>query len=196
MDGEELATPSRSATPSHVDSVTRREKRKRTAEEKKEHNFRQRQNKQKSLKTAETAVPVLSAVVKIAEEQNTALSAALQEWNFRFDLLTQRLEAEKGECAAAVKARREAEQAIRSTQSALLVSEARSHALKGELATASDRICSLDNEVAQLSFALAIANASAASRAVLCSQILGVAAEIASLADEVIRAQAADDTSS
>ena len=75
----------------------------------------------------------------------------------------------------------------------MLISEARSLALKGELATASDKICSLDNDVAQLSFALAIANASAASREVLCSQILGVAADAVSLADEVIQAQAAND---
>ena len=57
MDGEELATPSRSATPSHVGTVTRKEKRKRTAEQKKEYNYRQHQNKEKRLKTAEKAVP-------------------------------------------------------------------------------------------------------------------------------------------
>ena len=150
------------------------EKRKKTAEQK-EFNYRQRQNRQKRLKTAETAVPVLSAGVRATEEQNTALNAALQEREYRIDLLTRRLEAKKGECAAAVKARRESEQAVRDTESALLVSEARHLALKGELATASDKISSLDNDVAQLSFALAIANASAASRAVLCSQIFGVA---------------------
>ena len=81
----------------------------------------------------------------------------------------------------------EAEQAVRDTESALLVSEARSLALSGELATVSDKICSLDKDVCQLSFALAIANASAASREVLCSQILGVAAGAVSLADEVLR---------
>ena len=128
--------------------------------------------------------------------ENTALNAALEERELRIDLLAQHLEDKKGECAAAKKAQREAEQAERDTESALLLSEARSLALKGELATASDKISSLDNEVAQLRFALAIANASAASRAVLCSQTLGVATEIASLADEEIRAQAADDTSS
>ena len=82
MDGEELATPSRSDTPSHVETVTRKEKREWAAEEKKEHNFCQRQNKQKRLKTAEKAVPVLSAGVRVAEEQNTVLNAALQERDF------------------------------------------------------------------------------------------------------------------
>ena len=53
MDGEELATPSRSATPSHVGTVTRKEKRDKTAEQKKEFNRRQRQNKEKRLKIAE-----------------------------------------------------------------------------------------------------------------------------------------------
>ena len=101
-----------------------------------------------------------------------------------------------GECAAAKEAQRAAEQAARDHQSALLLSEARSLALKGELATASDRISSLDSEVAQLRLALTIANASAASSAVLCSLPLGVAREFASLADEVIQAQPADDTSS
>ena len=95
------------------------------------------------------------------------------------------------ECAAAVQARRKAEQAVRDTESALLVSEALSLALKGELATASDKICILDNDVAQLTFALALANASAASREVLCSQILGVAADAVSFADEVLQVQAA-----
>ena len=56
---------------------------------------------------------------------------------------------------------------------ALLLSEARSLALKGELATASDRISGLDSEVAQLRLALTIANASVASSAVLCSLALG-----------------------
>ena len=194
MDGEELATPSRSATPSHVDTVTRKEKRKKTADQKKEHNYRQRQNIRKRMKTAETAVPALSAGVKVAEEQNTALNAALQERDLRIELLALHLEDKKEECAAAKKAQREAEQAVRDTESALLLSEARSLALKGELATASDKISSLDNEVAQLRLALTIANASAASGAVLCSQALGVATAISSLADKVIRAQPADDT--
>ena len=107
MDGEELATPSRSAVPSHVDTVTRKEKRKKTVDQKKEHNYRQRQNIQKRLKTAETAVPALSAGVKVAEEQNTALNAALQERELRIELLAQHLEDKKEECAAAKKAQRE-----------------------------------------------------------------------------------------
>ena len=196
MDGEELATHSRSATPSHVNIVTRKENRKKTAEQKKEYNYRQRQNKQKRLKTAETIVPALSAGVRVAEEQNTALKAALQQRELRIELLAQHLEVKKGECAPAKKAQREAEQAVRDTESALLLSEARSLALKGEFATASDKISTLVNEVTQLRLALTVANASAASSAVLCSQALGVATEIASLADEVIRAQPADDTSS
>ena len=106
------------------------------------------------------------------------------------------LEDKKGECAASKKAQRAAVQAARDHQSALLLSEARSLALKGELATASDRISSLDSEVAQLRLALTIANASVASSAVLCSLALGVAKEFASLADEVIREPPADDTRS
>ena len=97
MDGEELASPSRSATPSHVDTVTRKEKRERTAEQKKEHNHRQRQNARKRLKTAENAVPALRAGVAFAEEQNTALNAALQERELRIELLVQHLEDKKGE---------------------------------------------------------------------------------------------------
>ena len=147
MDGEELAMPSSFATPSHVDTVTRKDKREKTAEQKKEHNYRQRQNRQKRLKTSETAVPALSAGVKVAGEQNTALNAALQERELRIELLMQHLEDKTGECAAAKKAQREAEQAVRDTESVLLLAEARSLALKGELATASDKISSLDNEV-------------------------------------------------
>ena len=64
-------------------------------------------------------------------------------------------------------------------------------ALKGELATASDKICSLDNDVAQLSFALAIANASAASREALCLQTLRVAVDAVGFAAEVVKTQAA-----
>ena len=61
MDGEELATPSRSATPSHVATAPCKVKRKPTADEKKEHNFRQRKNRQnRRMKTAKAAVPVLS----------------------------------------------------------------------------------------------------------------------------------------
>ena len=135
MDGEELVTPSHSATPSHVDTVTRKEKREKTAEQKKEYNYCQRQNRQKRLKTAETAVPVLSAGVKVAEDQNTALNAALQERELRIELLAQHLEDKKKECAAAKKSQREAEQAVRDTESALLLLEARSLALKGKLAT-------------------------------------------------------------
>ena len=102
----------------------------------------------------------------------------------------------KRESALLLKRHSAAEQAARDNQSALLLSEARSLALKGELATASDRISSLDNEVAQLRLALTIANASVASSAVLCSLALGVAKVLASLADEVIQATPADDTSS
>ena len=130
------------------------------------------------------------------EEQNTALTATLQERELRVELLAQHLEDKKGECAAAKEAQRAAEQAARDNQSALLLSEARFLALKGELAAASDRISSLDSEVAQLRLALTIANASVASSAVLCSLALGVATELASLADDVIQAQPADDTSS
>ena len=97
MDGAELVTPSHSATPSHVVTAPRKVKRKLTAEEKKGHNFRQRQNRQKRLKNAEAVVPVLSTGVKIAEEQNIALSAALQERELRIDLLTQRSEVKAGE---------------------------------------------------------------------------------------------------
>ena len=97
---------------------------------------------------------------------------------------------------AAEHSKREAEQAVRDNESALLISEAWSLALKGELATASDKICSLDNDVAQLSFALAIANAPADSRAVLCSQTLDVAADAVSLASGVLQTQAVDYPSS
>ena len=189
MDEEELATPSRSATPSYVDIVSRRR------------NGKRRQNRRSliiaSAKTDRNALKLLRQPfppsVPALELQRSRI---LQERELRIELLAQHLEVKKGECAAAKQAQREAEQAARGTESVLLLSEARSLALKGELATASDKISSLDNEVAQLRLALTIANAFAASSAVLCSQILGVATEIASLADEVIRAQPADDTSS
>ena len=193
MDEEELATPSHPATPSHAVKAQRKVKRERTAEERKQRNFSKRKNIQKRLKNAETSVPALSIGVRTAEEQNIALSAALQERDLRIDLLTQRLEVTAGKCAAAEQAKREAEQAVRDTLSALFFSEARSLALKGELATASDKISSLDNDVAQLSFALTIANASAASREVLCSH---VAADAVSFATEVLRTQEADYPSS
>ena len=124
------------------------------------------------------------------------MTATLQERELRVELLAQHLEDKKGDCAAAKEAQRAAEQAAQDNQSALLLSEARSLALKGELATALDRISSLDSEVAQLRLALTIANASVASSAVLCSLALGVAKEFASLADDVIRAPPADDTRS
>ena len=75
MDGEELATPSQSATPSHAVTAPHKVKRELTAEEKKERNFSQRQNRQKRLKNAEALGPDLSTCVKIAEKQNIALSA-------------------------------------------------------------------------------------------------------------------------
>ena len=194
MDGEELATPARSATPSHVDTLTRKKKREKTAEQKKQQNYSQRRNKEKRLKTAEKAVPELLAGVRVAEEQNTALTETLQERELRAQLLAQHLADKKEACAAAKEAQRVAEQAARDYQSALLLSEARSLALKGELATAADRISSLDSEVAQLRLALTIANASVASSAVLCSLALGVARDFASLADEVIQETLAADS--
>ena len=69
-------------------------------------------------------------------------------------------------------------------------------ALKGELVTATDKIRSLDNDVAQLNFALAIANASATSNVALCLQILSVAVDAVSLADEVVHSPAAEFPSS
>ena len=122
MDGEELATPSSSATPSHVGKITSKEKRKRTPEQKKEYNRNLRQNRVQRLKSAEKAVPVLSAGIRVAEEQNTALTATIQERELRADLLARRLEDEKRECAAAKEAQRAAEQAAREHQSALLLS--------------------------------------------------------------------------
>ena len=77
-------------------------------------------------------------------------------------MLTRRLEVAAEERAVAKQETSEAEQKVRDTETALLISEARSLALKGELVTATDKIRSLDNDVAQLNFALAIANASAA----------------------------------
>ena len=194
MDEEELATPSHSATPSHVDTATRKKKREKTAEEKKRFNYTRRQNKDKRLKTAEKAVPELLAGVRAAEEQKTALTETLQERELRAQLLAQHLEDKKAACADAKEAQRVAEQAARDNQSALLLSEARSLALKGELATAADRISSLDSEVAQLRLALTIANASVASSAVLCSLALGVARDLASLAEEVIQETTAVDS--
>ena len=94
--------------------------------------------------------------------QNIALNAALREKDLRIDLLTRRLEVAAEERAVAKQETSEAEQKVRDTETALLISEARSLALKGELVTATDKIRSLDNDVAQLNFALAIANASAA----------------------------------
>ena len=82
------------------------------------------------------------------------------------------------------------------TETALLISEARSFALKGEIVTATDKIRSLDNDVAQLNFALAIANASAASNAALGLQILSVAVDAVSLADEAFHSPAAEFPSS
>ena len=122
------------------------------------------------------------------EEQKTALNAAIQERELLIELLVQHFENKKGECATAKKAQQVAEQAVRDAQVALSFSEARSLALKGELATASDKVSSLYNEIAQLRLDLTVANASAASAAVLCSEALGVATAISSLAGEVIRA--------
>ena len=122
------------------------------------------------------------------------MTETLQERELRAQLLAQHLEDKKEACAAAKEAQRVAEQAARDYQSALLLSEARSLALKGELATAADRISSLDSEVAQLRLALTIANASVASSAVVCSLALGVARDFASLADEVIQETPAADS--
>ena len=52
-------------------------------------------------KTAERAIPALSAGVTFTEEQNRVLNAALQETELRIELLVQHLEDKKGECAAA-----------------------------------------------------------------------------------------------
>ena len=107
MDGEELATPARSATPSHVD--TRKKKREKTAEQKKKQNFTQRQNKEKRLKTAEKAVPELLAGVRVAEEQKIALTETLQERELRAQALAQHLADKKEACATAIEAQRVAE---------------------------------------------------------------------------------------
>ena len=196
MDGEELATPSSSASPSHAVGESCKVKRQRTAEERKARNSSKRKNKQKRLKSAETLVPALSMGVRTAEEQNIALSPALRERDLRIDLLTRLLEEAAGERAVAKQEKSEAEQKVRDTETALLISEARSLALKGELATATDKIRSLDNDVAHLNFALAIANASAASKEALCLRILSVSADAVSFADEVVHSPAAEFPSS
>ena len=59
MDGEELATPSPSATPSHAVAESCKVKRERTAKEKRQRTFSKRRNKEKRLKRAETIVPAL-----------------------------------------------------------------------------------------------------------------------------------------
>ena len=101
MDGEELATPSSSATPSHAVGESCKVKRERTAQERKARNSSKRKNKQKRLKSAETLVPALSVGVRTAEEQNIAMSAALRERDLRIELLTRRLEVAAGERAVA-----------------------------------------------------------------------------------------------
>ena len=194
MDGEELATPARSATPSHVDTLTRKKKREKTAEQKKKQNFTQRQNKEKRLKTAEKAVPELLAGVRVAEEQKIALTETLQERELRAQALAQHLADKKEACATAIEAQRVAEQAARDHQSALLRSEAQARALQGELAIAEARIAILESEVARFRFLRSLANASAANRAVLCSQAIRVARDLASLAEKVIQETAAADS--
>ena len=194
MDGEELATPARSATPSHVDTLTRKKKREKTAEQKKQQNYTQRRNKEKRLKTAEKAVPELLAGVRVAEEQKIALTETLQERELRAQLLAQHLADKKEACATAIEAQRVAEQAARDHQSALLRSEARALALQGELAIAEARIAILDSEVARLRFSRSLANASVANSAVLCSLALRVARDLASLAEKVIQETAAADS--
>ena len=192
MDGEELATPARSATPSHVD--TRKKKREKTAEQKKKQNFTQRQNKEKRLKTAEKAVPELLAGVRVAEEQKIALTETLQERELRAQALAQHLADKKEACDTAIEAQRVAEQAARDHQSALLRSEAQARALQGELAIAEARIAILESEVARFRFLRSLANASAVNRAVLCSQAIRVARDLASLAEKVIQETAAADS--
>ena len=83
-----------------------------------------------------------------------------------------RLEAAEQKRAAADQARLATEQAVRNSETALHASEARSLALSGELATASGLIRSLDNDVGQLRFALAIANAPSASKEVQSGTVL------------------------
>ena len=196
MDGEELATPSSSSTPSHAVGESCKAKRERTAAERKARNSSKRKSQKKRLKSAEQLVPALSIGVRTAEEQNIALSAALRERDLRIELLTRRLEVAAGQRDAAKQEKSEAEQKARDTETALLISEARSLALKGELVTATDKIRSLDNDVAQLNFALAIANASAASNAAIGLQILSVAVDAVTLADEAVHSPAAEFPSS
>jgi hypothetical protein len=192
MDGEELATPARSATPSHVD--TRKKKREKTAEQKKKQNCTQRQNKEKRLKTAEKAVPELLAGVRVAEEQKIALTETLLERELRAQSLAQHLADKKEACATAIEAQRVAEQAARDHQSALLRSEAQARALQGELAIAEARIAILESEVARFRFLRSLANASAVNRAILCSHAIRVARDLASLAEKVIQETAAADS--
>ena len=106
MDGEELATPSSSATPSHAVGESRKVKRERTAVERKARNSSKRKNQKTRLKRAETLVPALSVGVGTAEEQNIALSASLREKDLRIDLLTMRLEVAAGERAVAKQEKR------------------------------------------------------------------------------------------
>ena len=113
MDGEELATPSSSATPSHAVGESCKVKRERTAVERKARNFSKRKNQKKRLKSAEKLVPALSVGVRTAEEQNIALSAALRERDLRIDLLTRRFEVAAGQRDVAKQEKSEAEQRVR-----------------------------------------------------------------------------------
>ena len=82
MNGEQLATPSPSATPLHVATPFRKVKCELSAEQKKHCNF---SNKQKRLEKAEALVPALSIDVKTTEERNRALSEALRERDLRIE---------------------------------------------------------------------------------------------------------------
>ena len=59
-------------------------------------------------------------------------------------------------------------------------------ALHSQLAILTGAARSADNDIAQLRFALSITNESTVSRAVLCSQALGVASDAVSLAEEAL----------
>ena len=79
---------------------------------------------EKRLNSAETLVPALSVGIRTAEEQNIALRAALRERDLRIDLLTRRLEVAAGERTVAKQEKSEAEQKVRDTETALLISDA------------------------------------------------------------------------
>ena len=139
------------------------------------------------LEKAEPLVPELGNSVQASEARNSQLTDILLDRELRIKVLTHCLAAAEKTLAIADQAMLSSEHVVRGSLIAISVSEEQFVALSSELATLTGAALNSDNDIAQLSFALAIANASAVSREVLCSQVLCVTADSVSLAEEVLR---------